>query len=133
MTMHLHFVSMSLVHVAHHGAFLPTVLSVDFYTSNITPTNYIPPSHAAGIQSACTTIHDGSDCSQLAPRCSAGLEKASCALVDECLANPQYFYVTEVLGPACVKMAEAQANPATLAGERSHPIENARPAAHAFA
>lgn len=49
--------------------------------------------------------------------CLVGLEKASCALVEVCLANPQYFYVTEVLGPACVAIAEAEANVLALTRE----------------
>lgn len=42
------------------------------------------------------------------PCCSAALEAASCRLVEVCLANPQHFYVTEVLGPACMGMAKAE-------------------------
>ena len=49
--------------------------------------------------------------------CLTGLEKASCALVEMCLANPQYFYVTEVLGPACIAIAEAKDNALALTCE----------------
>lgn len=49
--------------------------------------------------------------------CLVGLEKASCRLVEVCLANPQYFYVTEVLGPACIAIAEAEANAVALTRE----------------
>lgn len=40
--------------------------------------------------------------------CFAALEAAACGLVEVCLANPQHFYVTEVLGPACIAIAEAE-------------------------
>ena len=47
----------------------------------------------------------------------AGL--ASCALTDAYLANPRDCYVTEVLGPACIAVTGAQANPLSLAGKHS--------------
>ena len=37
-----------------------------------------------------------------------GLEEAICALVDVYLASPRQFYVTDVLGHACIKITEAQ-------------------------
>ena len=63
-----------------------------------------------GMIARCKVLH-GFHC------CLVGLEKASCRLVEVCLANPQYFYVTEVLGPACIAIAEAEANALALTRE----------------
>ena len=48
----------------------------------------------------------------------AGLESAHCALlIDTYLAEPQFFYVTEVLGPACIELLQDEVQSLALMGE----------------
>lgn len=58
--------------------------------------------------------------------CFAEVEAASDILVNACLRHPQYFYATEVLGPACLLAIEGLGFLGSLTGmhSRRHCLAN---------
>ena len=53
-----------------------------------------------------------------ASACCVELERTQCNLVTAFLSNPQYFCATGVLGPACLTLAEAEADVLTVASKQ---------------
>ena len=47
----------------------------------------------------------------------AAIEDVNCAVIDEYLANPQFFSSTEQLGPACIEILKTQPTADAVSGE----------------
>lgn len=63
--------------------------------------------------------HVGASCNRSNLACFADVEEGSDILVDAYLQNPQFFYATEVLGPACLQVTEGQDFLGSLTGMHS--------------